>query len=90
MGKTAGERPRLPAELFQLSLNAAGIDVGATSITAADEWEGFVGVAGDGIAGPWPDASVSTATTLPQGPGSGGVATAGDIKVVSPRAPSWG
>ena len=31
MGKTAGERPRLPAELFQLNLNAAGIDVGATS-----------------------------------------------------------
>ena len=29
--KTAGERPRLPAELSQLNLNAAGIDVGATS-----------------------------------------------------------
>ena len=31
MGKTAGERQRLPAELSQLNLNAAGIDVGATS-----------------------------------------------------------
>ena len=31
VGKTAGERQRLPAELSQLNLNAAGIDVGATS-----------------------------------------------------------
>ena len=31
VGKTAGERERLPAELSQLNLNAAGIDVGATS-----------------------------------------------------------
>ena len=31
MGKTAGERQRLPAELSQLNLNAGGIDVGATS-----------------------------------------------------------
>ena len=31
MGKTAGERQRLPAELSQLNLNAAGIDVGAIS-----------------------------------------------------------
>ena len=31
MGKTAGERQRLPAKLSQLNLNAAGIDVGATS-----------------------------------------------------------
>ena len=29
--KTAGERERLPAELSQVNLNAAGIDVGATS-----------------------------------------------------------
>ena len=29
--KTAGERRRLPAELSQMNLNAAGIDVGATS-----------------------------------------------------------
>ena len=31
MGKTAGEQQRLPAELSLLNLNAAGIDVGATS-----------------------------------------------------------
>ena len=31
VGKTAGERQRLPAELSQLNLNAGGIDVGATS-----------------------------------------------------------
>ncbi len=30
-GKTVGERERLPAELSQVNLNAAGIDVGATS-----------------------------------------------------------
>ena len=31
MEKTAGERQRLPAELSQMNLNAAGINVGATS-----------------------------------------------------------
>ena len=29
--QTAGERERLPAELTQINLNAAGIDVGASS-----------------------------------------------------------
>ena len=31
MGKTGGGPARLPAQLSQLNLNAAGIDVGATS-----------------------------------------------------------
>ncbi len=35
------------------------------NITAANDWEGFVVVAGDGIARPGPDAAVSTATTVP-------------------------
>ena len=31
MGKTGGGPERLPAQLSQVNLNAAGIDVGATS-----------------------------------------------------------
>ena len=46
------------------------------SITVAHHQDGFVGVAYDGIAGPGPDAYVSTGTPLLRGHHSGGVAIA--------------
>ena len=60
------------------------------SITAAHEWEGFGGVAGDGNARPGPDVSVSIATTVPSSQHSGVVATAAGIAGVAPWARSWG